>query len=268
MNASYREHSIIHPDAKIGQNVTIGPFCYIDEDVEIGDNTWIGPNVTILAGARIGQGVQIHSGAVVSGVPQDLKFRGEKTTAEIGDYTVVREYVTINRGTAAAKKTVVGKQCLLMAYVHVAHDCLIGDRVILANNVNLAGHVEVDDWAILEGMVAVQQFTHIGQHSFIAGGSLVRKNVPPFIRAAREPLSYIGVNKVGLERRQFSQEQINNIHDIYRVLFVRGQNLRDALDAVEAQFADSVEKKDILDFVRASKAGIVRGLNGNELDED
>lgn len=267
MNASISEHSIVHPKARIGNNVTIGPFCFIDEDVEIGDDTWLGPNVTVFSGARIGRGVQIFPGAVISGTPQDLKFNGEKTTAEVGDYTIIREYVTINRGTAAANKTVVGKQCLLMAYVHVAHDCLLGDRVILANNVALAGHVEIEDWAILEGMVAVQQFTRIGQHSFVAGGSLVRKSVPPYIRAAREPLSYIGVNKVGLERRAFTQEQINVIHDIYRILFVKGYNLTNALDEVELGIRDCDEKHNILRFVRDAESGIVRGLNGNELDE-
>lgn len=162
MNSNYREQSVIHPEAQIGQNVTIGPFCYIDADVVIGDNTWIGPNVTIFAGARIGKNVQIHPGAVVSGVPQDLKFKGEVTTAEIGDDTIIREYVTINRGTSYANKTVVGNKCLIMAYAHVAHDCILGDHVILANNVALAGHVEVEDWAILEALAAVQQFTRIG----------------------------------------------------------------------------------------------------------
>ncbi|MEL7249977.1 MAG: acyl-ACP--UDP-N-acetylglucosamine O-acyltransferase [Bacteroidota bacterium] len=271
MNSNYREHSVIHPEAQIGQNVTIGPFCYIDQDVVIGDNTWIGPNVTIFAGARIGQNVQIHPGAVVSGVPQDLKFKGEVTTAEIGDNTIVREYVTINRGTSYANKTVIGKNCLIMAYAHVAHDCILGDHVILANNVALAGHVTIEDWAILEALAAVQQFTRIGQHSFIAGGSLVRKSVPPYIRAAREPLSYVGVNKVGLTRRNFTTEQINQIHDIYRIMFVKGYNLTNALEIVDSSIEPSLEKDYILEFVRSTERGILRGfnqLNGSELYED
>jgi UDP-N-acetylglucosamine acyltransferase len=271
MNSSYREHTIVHPEAQLGKNITIGPFTYIDRDVVIGDDTWIGPNVTIFAGARIGKGVQIHPGAVVSGLPQDLKFHGEETTAEIGDGTVIREYVTINRGTAYAHKTVVGKNCLLMAYAHIAHDCVLGDHVILANNVTLAGHVEIEDWAILEGLAAVQQFTRIGQHSFVAGGSLVRKSVPPFMRAAREPLSYVGVNKIGLERRNFSPDQIRHIHDIYRILFVKGYNLTKALEIVNESIEPSAEKDSILAFIGSTKTGILRGfnqLNGSDLYED
>lgn len=266
-----QQHSAyIHPDAQIGKNVTISPFCYIDEDVVIGDGTWIGPSVTIFSGARIGRDCKIFPGAVISGIPQDLKFRGEKTTAIIGDRTTIREYVTINRGTAYADKTVVGSDCLLMAYVHVAHDCRLGDRVILANNVNLAGHVEIEDWAILEGLVAVQQFTKVGAHSFVAGGSLVRKNVPPFVKAAREPLSYAGVNAVGLKRRDFSQEKINHIQDIYRILYVKGDNISKALDLIEAQIDNSQEKSQIVNFIRDAELGIIRGfqhINGKQVDE-
>jgi UDP-N-acetylglucosamine acyltransferase len=272
MNSKYPAHTIIHPEAKIGQNVEVGPFTFIDKNVVIGDNTWIGPHVTILDGARIGKSVEIHSGAVVSGLPQDLKYKGETTTVEIGDGTIVREYVTINRGTSYAHKTVVGKHCLLMAYSHVAHDCILGDRVILANNVTLAGHVEIEDWAILEGLVAVQQFTRIGQHSFIAGSTLVRKSVPPFVRAAREPISYIGVNKIGLTRRNFSPEQINRIHDIYRILFVRGYNLSNGVEEVKASIVDSQEKQQILAFIdSAHKTGVIRGfnnINGSDNNED
>lgn len=271
MKNTHSNHSIIHPEAQIGENVTIGPFTFIDRDVVIGDNTWIGPNVTIFEGARIGRGVQIHPGAVISGTPQDLKFQGEVTTAEIGDNTIIREYVTINRGTSYADKTVVGKNCLIMAYVHVAHDCVLGDHVILVNNVNLAGHVEIEDWAILEGQVAVQQFTRIGQHSFIAGGSLVRKSVPPYVRAAREPLCYVGVNKIGLERRKFTSEQINRIQDIYRILFVKGYNMKNALEVLEETMEASHEKSNILAFIEKAESGILRGfnqLNGSELYED
>lgn len=259
-------HSVIHPDAKIGSNVTIGPFCYIDSDVVIGDNTWIGPNVTIFDGARIGNDVKIFPGAVISGVPQDLKFEGEVTTAEIGSGSTIREYVTVNRGTKFAGKTIVGQDCLLMAYVHVAHDCILGDNVILANNVTLAGHVEIADWAILEGLVAVQQFTKIGGHSFIAGGSLVRKNVPPFIKAAREPLSYVGVNHVGLKRRSFTTEQINHIHEIYRILFVKGHNISNAINEINDTVASTPERDAILSFIKEADSGIVKGfqqINGS-----
>ncbi len=266
-------HSFVHPEARIGQDVTIGPYSYIDKDVVIGDGTWIGPHVTIFDGARIGQHCRIFPGAVISAIPQDLKFNGEETTAEIGDHTTVREYVTVNRGTAAAGRTVVGRHCLLMAYVHVAHDCLLGDHVILANNVNLAGHVEVDDYAILEGLVAVQQFVRIGRHSFIAGGSLVRTNVPPYIRAAREPLAYVGVNKIGLSRRNFTEEVIERISDIYRILFVRGYNTSHALREIENLLPSSPEKEEIMDFVARAReqGGIVKGIqkvNGVKVYED
>lgn len=266
--------SVIHPDAKIGQNVQIGPFCYIDRDVVIGDNTWIGAHVTIFDGARIGNNCKIFPGAVISAIPQDLKFKGEQTTAEIGEFTTIREYVTVNRGTAYANKTVVGSYCLLMAYVHVAHDCILGDHVILANNVNLAGHVEIEDWAILEGLVAVQQFIHIGAHSFVAGGSLVRKHVPPYVKAAREPLSYAGVNVIGLQRRGFTPEQINHIQDIYRILFVKGYKVSNALEVIKQQVPPSGERDRIMAFVEqavANEVGIMKGfrqINGSRVKNE
>ncbi|MFB6306574.1 MAG: acyl-ACP--UDP-N-acetylglucosamine O-acyltransferase, partial [Flavobacteriales bacterium] len=177
-------NSYIDPDAKIADNVKIEPFTYIDSDVEIGDNTVIGPNVSIFSGARIGENCKIFPGAVISAIPQDLKFKGEYSTVEIGDNVTIRECATINRGTEDKKKTVIGNNSLLMAYVHIAHDCIIGEHCIIANSVNIAGHVEIDDWAVLEGLVAVQQFIRIGTHSFIAGASLVRKNVPAYVKAA------------------------------------------------------------------------------------
>ncbi|HRF40962.1 MAG TPA: acyl-ACP--UDP-N-acetylglucosamine O-acyltransferase [Saprospiraceae bacterium] len=265
--------SYIHPEAQIGENVEIGPFCYIDRDVVIGDNTWIGPHVTIFDGARIGSHCRIFPGAVISAIPQDLKFNGEETTAEIGSHTTIREYVTVNRGTVAAGRTIVGSHCLLMAYVHVAHDCILGNHVILANNVNLAGHVEIDDFAILEGLVAVQQFVRIGRHSFIAGGSLVRTHVPPYIRAAREPLAYVGINKVGLSRRQFPEELIGHITDIYRLLFVRGYNTSHALGEIETLLPLTEQRQEIVDFVQQARrnGGLVKGvqkLNGVKVHED
>jgi UDP-N-acetylglucosamine acyltransferase len=251
----------IHPDAKIGKDVKIESFVSISGDVEIGDGTWIGPNVTIMDGARIGKNCRIFPGAVISAIPQDLKYKGEITTTEIGDNTTIRECVTINRGTSDKYRTAVGKNCLLMAYVHVAHDCLIGDNVILANCVNLAGHVEIEDHAILEGLVAVQQFVRIGSHSFVTGGSLVRKNVPPFVKAAREPLSYVGINAVGLRRRGLSNEVINQIEDIYRTIYVKGYNVTNAVNIVELEAPASSEKDQIIKFIRESTNGIMRGIS-------
>ncbi|MFY9311089.1 MAG: acyl-ACP--UDP-N-acetylglucosamine O-acyltransferase [Bacteroidia bacterium] len=253
--------SYIHPDAKIGKNVTVSPFSAIYEDVEIGDGTWIGPNVTIFQGARIGKNCRIFPGAVISAIPQDLKFKGEVTTVEIGDNTTIRECVTINRGTTDKMKTAVGNNCLLMAYVHVAHDCLVGNNVIIANSVNLAGHVIIEDHVILEGLVAIQQFVRIGAHAFITGGSLVRKNVPPYTKAAREPLQYVGINSVGLRRRGFSNERILEIEDIYRTLYVKGHNVTNALAIIEQESPASAEKEQILSFIRDSQNGIMRGIS-------
>jgi len=253
-------NSSVDKNAKLGKNVTVSPFAVINANVEIGDGTWIGPHVTIMEGARIGKNCKIFPGAVISAIPQDLKFGGEETTVEIGDNTTIREFVTVNRGTKDRMKTSIGSNCLLMAYVHIAHDCVIGNNVILANSVNLAGHINIEDWAILEGLVAVQQFIHVGAHSFVTGGSLVRKNVPPFVKAAREPLSYIGVNSVGLRRRGFSPERILQIEDIYRTIYVRGYNVSNALNIVEQEAPASVEKELIVRFIRDSKEGIIRGI--------
>jgi UDP-N-acetylglucosamine acyltransferase len=250
----------VHPNARIGKDVTIEPFATIYGDVTIGDGTWIGPNSTLMDGARIGSKCRIFPGAVISAIPQDLKFSGEITTAEVGDGSTIRECVTINRGTADRGKTAVGSNCLLMAYVHLAHDCIIGNNVVIANSVNVAGHVTIDDWAILEGNVAVQQFIHIGAHSFIAGASLVRKNVPPFVKAAREPLSYIGVNVVGLRRRGFADDAIARIEDIYREIFVRNSNVDRAIQNVEQMMPRSAERGVILDFINNSPKGIMKGL--------
>lgn len=248
----------IHPNAKVGTDVTIEPFSTVYGDVEIGEGTWIGPNVTIMDGARIGKNCKIFPGAVISAIPQDLKYGGEETHTIIGDNTTIRECVTINKGTSDAWKTEVGSNCLLMAYVHVAHDCKVGNNVILANCVNLAGHIEIDDFAILEGMVAVQQFLHIGGHSFIAGGSLVRKNVPPYVRAAREPLSYVGINAIGLKRRGFSENDVKQIEEIYRQIFVLNKVTTKGIEAVE-KLEESKFKTEILDFFKQSQNGVMRG---------
>jgi UDP-N-acetylglucosamine acyltransferase len=248
----------IHPDAKIGDGVTVEPFSTIYGDVEIGAGTWIGPNVTIMDGARIGKNCKIFPGAVISAIPQDLKYSGEETHTIIGDNTTIRECVTINKGTSDAWKTEVGSNCLLMAYVHVAHDCSVGNNVILANCVNLAGHITIEDHAILEGMVAVQQFLRIGQHAFIAGGSLVRKNVPPYVRAAREPLSYVGINAVGLKRRGFAEDAIKEIEAVYRQIFVLNNIVSKGLDAVKQEF-ESEYSKEIVEFFESSENGVMRG---------
>ncbi len=255
------ELAYIHPDAKIGDGVVVEPFASIYGDVEIGEGTWIGPNVVIMNGARIGKNCKIFPGAVISADSQDLKYKGEYTTTHIGDNTTIRECVTIHKGTTDRNKTVIGNNCLLMAYVHVAHDCLIGNNVIIANSTQLAGHITIDDWVIIEGMVGTQQFVHIGEHAFIAGGSLVRKNVPPYVKAAREPLSYVGVNSVGLRRRGFADQQIMNIEDIYRVVYVQNSNITTALKVADIELPLSEEKDTILDFIKGSTKGIMRGLS-------
>ena len=252
--------SNIHRNATIGKGTVIEPFATIQEDVVLGENCWVGPYVTIMDGTRIGNNVKIFPGAVVGAPPQDLKYAGEPTTLEIGDGTIVREFCTLNRGTKASMTTKIGKNCLLMAYVHVAHDCFIGDNVILANNVNLAGHIDIDDYAILGGLTAVHQFVKIGKHVMIVGGSLVMKDVPHFVKAARDPLSYEGVNSVGLKRRGFTVEQINRIHDIYRYLFIRHRNIKKALPEIALDFENTPEKDIIMEFIQKSERGLMKGI--------
>jgi UDP-N-acetylglucosamine acyltransferase len=252
----------VDPAARIAEKVEIGPFTTIYGDVEIGEGTWIGPNVTIMDGARIGSHCRIFPGAVISAIPQDLKYEGEKTTAEVGDYTTIRECCTINRGTRDRMTTRVGTNCLLMAYVHLAHDVMVGDNCIIANSANIAGHVVIEDWVVVEGVVAMQQFVRVGQHSFVAGGSLVRKNVPPYVKAAREPLSYAGVNTVGLRRRGFANETIAHIEDVYRMIYVHNSNMSRALHAAELELPNTPEKEIILEFIRLSDKGIIRGPLG------
>jgi UDP-N-acetylglucosamine acyltransferase len=257
----------IHPDARLAPGVTVEPFTTIAADVEIGEGTWVGPNVTVMDGARIGAHCQIFPGAVVSAIPQDLKFAGERTTAHVGDYTVLRECVTVNRGTVDRGRTVVGAHCLLQAYVHVAHDCVVGDHCVISNAVQLAGHVQVGDWAILGGMTAIHQFVSIGAHAFIGGGSLVRKDVPPFVKAAREPLTYAGVNSVGLRRRNFSEQQILDIQDLYRIVFLSGLNTQESLARIEAEVPASAQRELAVAFVRAASRGIIKGPGKKGLDE-
>ncbi len=250
----------IHPNAKVGKNTVVAPFATVEDNVIIGDDCWISPGAVIMWGTRLGNGCKIFPGAVVGAIPQDLKFQGEATTCEIGNNTTIRECATINRGTAFRNKTSIGDNCLIMAYVHVAHDCAIGNNVILTNNVTLAGHIEIDDYAILEGLVAVQQFVKIGAHAFVTGGSLVRKNVPPYVKAAREPLAFAGVNTIGLKRRGFSDQSINQIEMIYKNLFVLNKNLGEGIQKVESDLEDSENKNHILDFIRNSEKGVIRSM--------
>ena len=249
----------IHPAAKIAPSVVIDPFVTIEANVEIGEGTRIASNVTIMEGARIGKNCTIFPGAVISGIPQDLKFKGEDTLAIIGDNTTIRECVTINRGTAAKGKTVVGNNCLIMAYCHVAHDCIVGDNVIMSNATQLAGEVQVDNFAVIGGGSLVHQFCHIGPHVMLQGGALVNKDIPPYVKAAREPIAYAGVNSIGLRRRGFSGEVIRDIQEIYRYLYLSGLNNSDAIERIEAELPATPERDEIILFVRNAKRGIIRG---------
>ncbi len=260
LNGNSQHMRYIHPEAKIGQNVVVEPFTTIGKDVVIGDDCWIGSHVTIMDGARLGKGCKVFPGAVVGAVPQDLKFKGEYSLVELGDNVIVREYVTLNRGTKASHRTTIGSGTLLMAYVHVAHDCHVGKNCVLANGVTLAGHIEIDDFAILGGLTAVHQFVKIGAHTFVGGGSLVRKDVPPFVKAAREPLSYAGINSVGLRRRGFTSDQIHVIQDVFRILFVKGYNTTQAIEIIETEIDATPERDYILEFLRKADRGIMRGF--------
>ena len=255
--------SFVHSGAKIDKSVVIEPFVTIESNVVIGKGTWIGSNVTIMEGARIGENCRIFPGAVISAIPQDLKFNGEDSIVEIGDNTTIRECATVNRGTSATGKTIIGKNCLLMAYSHVAHDCNIGDNCVIVNGVALAGHVTIGDFAILGGNSAVHQFVTIGRHAMISGGSLVRKDVPPFVKAAREPLSYIGVNSIGLRRKEFTEEKINEIQDIYRILFQKKNNNSQAILKIEAELKSTPERDEIISFIKNSGRGIMKGYKQN-----
>lgn len=253
--------AFIHPNAKIADNVTIEPFSTIYDNVEIGEGSWIGPNVTIMEGARIGKNCKIYPGTVISAEPQDLKYVGEKTLTIIGDNTTIRECVTVNKGTNALGYTKIGDNCLIMATAHIAHDCVIGNHVILVNGVGLAGHIEIGDYAFVGGMSAVHQFTKIGEHSFIAGGSHVRKDIPPYVKAARNPTSYAGVNSTGLQRRGFTTEKITEIQNIYRVLFQKSKNVSQAIEAIDQDFESTPERDIILNFIKGSERGLMSGYS-------
>ena len=249
----------IHPQAKIAKNVVIEPFVTIENNVEIGEGTWIGPNVTIMEGARIGKNCRVFPGAVIGAIPQDLKFNGEDSLAIIGDNVTIRECVTINRGTEDRNKTVIGNDTLLMAYVHIAHDCSIGNNVILANSTNLGGHVDIDDFAILGGGTLVHQFCHIGKHVMLSGGALVNKDIPPYVKAGRDPISYIGINSIGLRRRLYPSEKIQEIQELYRIIYLKGMNNSQAVNYIEAEVKVSKERDEIISFIQDSKRGIMKG---------
>ncbi len=251
--------SYVHPEAKIAQNVVIEPFVTIHSDVEIDEGTWIGPHATIMEGSRIGKNCKIFPGAVISAIPQDLKFKGESSEVILEDNVIIREYATINRGTMDKHLTRIGEHSLLMAYVHIAHDCLIESNCILANGVTLAGHIYIGQYANIGGLVAVQQFVNIGEHCYIGGGSLVRKDVPPFTKGAREPLSYVGINSVGLRRRGYDPDKIKEIQEIYRYIYLKGNNISQALSIIEAELPATRERDDIISFIKQSDRGIMRG---------
>lgn len=252
------QFNVISSEAKIGSGLRIGNFNTICENVEIGDNCVIYNNVTIFPGSRIGDGVTLFPGAVIGAIPQDLKFHGEETTAHIGSGTVIRECVTVNRGTAAKGRTVVGENCLIMAYSHVAHDCLLGNRVIMSNSTQLAGEVQVDDFAVIGGGSLVHQFCHLGKGIMLQGGALVNKDIPPYVKAAREPISFVGLNTVGMSRRGMSREDMDLIHEIYRILYMSDLNVTNAIALIEGKFPPSQIRDEILNFVKNSNRGVIR----------
>jgi UDP-N-acetylglucosamine acyltransferase len=252
--------SVISPKAQLHESVEVGPFTIIHDNVIIGEGTKIHSNVALYPGTIIGNNCEVYPGAVIGVIPQDLKFEGENTTVEIGNNTIIRECVTIHRATKDKWKTSIGNNCLLMTYVHVAHDCQIGNNVILASYTGLSGHVTIGDFAILEGKVAAQQFAHIGRHAFVGGASLVRKNIPPFIKAAREPLTFAGVNSVGLRRRGFSDEEIKTIEDIYRIIYIQNSNVSKALEIVKESIDPSEIRDEIIHFIENSDKGVIRGM--------
>ncbi|MDO5615719.1 MAG: acyl-ACP--UDP-N-acetylglucosamine O-acyltransferase [Cruoricaptor ignavus] len=245
--------------AKIRKNVIVEPFTTIAGDVEIGEGTWIGPNVTIMDGARIGKNCKIFPGTVISAIPQDLKFDGEDTQVIIGDGTIIRECVTINRGTKALGYTKIGNNCLIMATSHIAHDCVLGDHVIIVNGCGIAGHVEIGDYTVMGGLSAVHQFGKIGKHVMISGGTLVRKDIPPYVKVAREPMSYAGINSVGLRRRGFTNDKIFEIQKIYRYIFQMKMNVTQAINYIEKEMLSTSERDEILEFIKNSPRGIVKG---------
>lgn len=261
MSVHVDPHAVVSPKARLGENVVVSPFAVIEDDVVVGDGTWIGSAAVIYNGARVGKGCKIFNGASIAGPPQDLKYKGEPTLLEIGDNTVVREFVTLNRATVESGVTRVGRQCLLMAYTHVAHDCQLGNNVILANCASLGGHVHLDDGVIIGGLTPVHQFVHVGEHSMIGGGFRVPKDVPPYILAGSDPLSFERLNIVGLRRRGFSEHAITTLEQAYRLLYKSGLNVSQAVVRIKEEVEVTPEVKKVLDFISTSKRGIIPGLS-------
>ena len=249
----------VSPEAKIGTDVEIGPFAVINKNVIIGDGCIIDSNATICEFTQLGKNCHVFPSAVIGAIPQDLKFHGEETWTIIGDNCSLREFVTIHRGTFSKGKTVIGNNNLIMAYCHVAHDCILHNNIIMSNATQLAGEVEVDDFAIIGGGTLVHQFTHIGSHVMIQGGSRTSKDVPPFAIAAREPITFCGINSVGLNRRGYTPEQIHTIQEVYRILYNSGLNTTQALDKIESTIAPCAERDMIVQFVKNSPRGIIKG---------
>lgn len=250
--------SIVSPNAELADDVSVGPYSIVEDNVVIRAGTRIASHVLIASGSRIGKDCSIHHGAVVGTIPQDLKFEGEETTLEMGDRTIIREFATLNRATKDRWKTVVGSDCLLMAYTHVAHDCLLGNHVILANSVGLSGHVTIEDWAILGGFVKVHQFARIGRYSFVGGGYRVSKDVCPFLKVAGEPLKPMGLNMIGLRRRGFSDEVLRELDRAYRLLFRTGLNTSQAVERIREELQPIEEIQALLTFIETSERGIVK----------
>jgi UDP-N-acetylglucosamine acyltransferase len=261
MSDQISQQAEIHPDAIIGKNVTIEPFARIDKGVIVGDGSWIGSNATLYEGTKLGRSCKVFPGAVIAAIPQDLKFKGEQSYVEIGDNSVIRESATVNRGTASKGVTRIGNNCLLMAYVHIAHDCILRDNCILSNGVQVAGEVEIDDFAVIGGMSTIHQFCRIGKHVMISGMSGILSDVPPYLKAAGIPVVYQGINYVGLKRRGFSKEMIDDIHNIYRIIYQDKYNTSQAIEYVEKHFKESQVLKEILSFIRSSERGIIKKLS-------
>ena len=255
-NQGVHATAIVDATADIGENVSIGPFTVIGPKVTIGEGTRIGPHVFIERNTRIGRDCRIHNGAVLGSDPQDLKFGGEETWLIVGDRTTIREYATLNRGTSAHGKTEVGSECLLMSYSHVAHDCVLGDHVIVSNAVNMGGHVTIGDWAIVGGLTAIHQFVRVGAHAFVGGAARVQKDVPPYVKAAGSPLALYGLNSVGLQRRGFPEDVRSNLKKAYRLLFASTYNVSQALERARSELTRSPEVDAFLDFIEQSERGV------------